>query len=136
MVEVQAEVPGGVTIFVTVPLKRIADMVVGALEGGSHYWLNSFKLVTSGGADTPERPWYCNPSLFADPDFVAKAIYDKPTHDDPGHKLIGAKEFARGLQLMAARYHRHFADMVSEGDDAETADVFMQCVVLGEVVFG
>lgn len=42
----------------------------------------------------------------------------------------------KGLQVMADKYPRHFNDIITENDDAETADVFVQCAVLGEVVFG
>jgi hypothetical protein len=31
---------------------------------------------------------------------------------------------------------RHFKALATDNDDAETADVFMQLAVMGEVVFG
>jgi hypothetical protein len=42
----------------------------------------------------------------------------------------------KGLEIMATKYARHFADLVSENDDADTHDVFLQCALFGEVVYG
>jgi len=41
-----------------------------------------------------------------------------------------------GLQIMAEKYPRHFANFAQEAEDAETGDVFIQCCVLGEIVYG
>jgi len=37
---------------------------------------------------------------------------------------------------MASEAPRHFADFIAENDDAETADVFLQCCLFGRIVFG
>jgi len=37
---------------------------------------------------------------------------------------------------MAEKYPRHFANFAQEAEDAETGDVFIQCCVLGEIVYG
>jgi hypothetical protein len=37
---------------------------------------------------------------------------------------------------MAREYGRHFSDMIAENDDATTADVFLQCCLFGELVYG
>ena len=37
---------------------------------------------------------------------------------------------------MADKHKRHFDDMVSENGDADTADVFLQCCALKELVYG
>jgi hypothetical protein len=31
---------------------------------------------------------------------------------------------------------RHFADVLNENDDAGTGDVFLQCCLFGEIIFG
>lgn len=41
-----------------------------------------------------------------------------------------------GTNTMAEEYERHFMDVIMENDDAVTADVWLQCVLLGEVVYG
>jgi hypothetical protein len=40
-----------------------------------------------------------------------------------------------GLCRMAEKHPRHFADWRDENDDAETGDVFLQLVVLHDIVF-
>ena len=42
----------------------------------------------------------------------------------------------RGLQTMAEKYPRHWGDFIRENEDAITGDVFIQCCLLGEVVYG
>jgi len=42
----------------------------------------------------------------------------------------------KGEQIMADKYIRHLADVLAEEDDAATADVWLQCAILGDVVFG
>ncbi len=41
---------------------------------------------------------------------------------------------ANGLNVMASRYPRHFADFLNENTDGITGDVFLQCCLLGEVI--
>ena len=43
---------------------------------------------------------------------------------------------ARGLNVLANRYPRHFADLVNENGDLTTADVLLQCCVFGELIYG
>ena len=37
---------------------------------------------------------------------------------------------------MAQEYPQHFLDAVTENDDAITADVFFQCIVFNDVIYG
>jgi len=41
-----------------------------------------------------------------------------------------------GIKVMAMRYPDHFGDWLSGKDDAITAYVFLQCCLLGEVIYG
>lgn len=42
----------------------------------------------------------------------------------------------RGLTVMAKKEIRHFADFLKEDGDDVTADVFLQCCLFGEVIYG
>ncbi len=42
---------------------------------------------------------------------------------------------ANGLNVMASKYPRHFADFLNENADGITGDIFLQCCLLGEVVY-
>lgn len=37
---------------------------------------------------------------------------------------------------MPVKYPRHWADVLAENDDATTGDVFLQCCLFGECIFG
>lgn len=43
-----------------------------------------------------------------------------------------------GLKIMAEKYPKHFGEAIGIGgnSDDETGDVFMQCALLGEVLYG
>ena len=58
-------------------------------------------------------------------------------------KLPEFKEFVldieaiqKGLQIMAEKYPRQWKKFIDENDDADTSDIFGQCVVYGEVIYG
>ncbi len=42
----------------------------------------------------------------------------------------------KGLKVMAEKYPKHFASILQEDTDADTADVLLQCSLLGEIVYG
>jgi len=57
--------------------------------------------------------------------------------DEPLKKhIIGPAEILSGFQIMAEKYPRHWNDFFIENEDSITADVWLQCVVLGEIVYG
>lgn len=119
---------------ITIDPQRVQDMIVGAFEGGSNYWLGQGRVELIH----PERPkngivWYGDDKInvFADPDF-------KVTIDVPEDELytLDAAAITRGVAIMTADYPRHMADLLSENDDGETSDVFLQCALFGEVTYG
>jgi hypothetical protein len=58
--------------------------------------------------------------------------------DDKEHhgKILNISTIKIGLQVMAVKYPRHWQDFIQENADACTADVFLQCCLFGEVIFG
>jgi len=42
----------------------------------------------------------------------------------------------KGIKVMAEKYSRHFSDFMNDNHDSITADVFLQCCLFGEVVYG
>jgi hypothetical protein len=116
--------------------KRVQDMIIGAFEGGSNYWLGRgrVELIEPKYHELPDDGvvWYGNSkrNVFAEDDFLVTI------ETEEGVKNLDAVAIDRGLQVMAHDYARHFADMVNENDDADTSDVFLQCCLFGEVVYG
>jgi hypothetical protein len=48
---------------------------------------------------------------------------------------LDLKSIRRGLEDLATKYPRHFADLLNENTDAITADVLLQCCLFGELIY-
>ena len=117
--------------------ERVSDLLVGALEGGSNYWYDM--------PDLKEVKRYTK-SMVGSPlvDKIINAVYDHNVSvdiydiEDPDEILgtFNLENIKRGEEIMLKEYPKHFANILSENDDAETADVWFQLVVLGEIVYG
>lgn len=120
-----------------VPVSSEAVMYafLGVIEQG-YDWFHKFHPLD---APPSMEPWYADKTFFEN-DFKIEVTYDDPDKEEgngSGSKWVGPEEVQRGLTLMAERAPDDLADLVSESSaDANTYDVFMQYVVLGEVVYG
>ena len=106
-----------IELTVKVMPERITDLIVNAINGGINYWCST-----------------CTSSENF------KKLKDQPDtftehEDDKKHELTHSKA-VEGLGLMLEKYPQHFGNFMSENDDAETADVFIQLCLFGEVVYG
>lgn len=119
---------------VRIPNQKIMDLITTAVEGGSHYWAR-FKF--------PEKYKEKYKSFEQIPFKDGKIeVYDIETDELLGYLTL--ETMRTGLQLMADRKDlkgkvvpaRHFKNLATDNEDAETADVFMQLSVMGEIVFG
>lgn len=134
---------------VEIPRQRVADLLVGAFEGraelpgGCNYWIKHQVF----GVTTPPRPVVILEA--GNPHPTMHSTYDYPlteggevtfqAKDESGKEVtvkLNLETLAKGLEVMAAKYPRTFADFIAENDDACTADVFVQCVAFGKVVYG
>lgn len=125
--------PATVTIATTVnvPEQRVSDLLCGAFEGGSTYWATSCEIVSD--ADTDDL--YPSDAVMLGHDVEIEYSADDSDEDTSKVMLTRDKAIA-GLQIMAQKYPSHFGDFMSENDDASTADVFVQCAVFGEIIYG
>jgi hypothetical protein len=114
--------------------ERIQDLLTSAFEGGSNYWYIIKKYNyppgqtrQSLGIKFPhiELPFKGGSLLIGD--IEGDKEYDK---------ILDRTAINKGLQLMAEKYPKHYADFIAEDDDAATGDVFLQLALFGEVVFG
>lgn len=127
-----------VTTQVEIPMQRVADLLCCAFEGGSNYWCH---LKVKKAPD--EFAFRYMPDLSDKP----CSYTDYPTNRG-GYLIVGDSEgdmpdglvdigtIRHGLQVMADKYPRHWQDVLDDNEDAITGDVFLQCVLWGEVVFG
>lgn len=124
-----------IAITATVDWPKITNAIIGAFEGGSTYWLREYDYIyrPEGVEGNP---------LYAEDQFWAKGGKMNLSYDDPddqeqrASKEVGLLEIKQGLRTMAEKDPRHFGDLVSENDDADTHDVFIQHVLFGEVIYG
>jgi len=113
---------------------RVKDLLTSAVEGGSNYWgeIRDYDLangITLGQFDFPhiDVPFKEGCSIIFD---------DIEGDPDLSNKKLNLETMQNGLQIMADKYPHHFADVMTEQDDASTGDVFLQCSLFGEIVFG
>lgn len=116
--------------------ERRQDMLVGALEGGSNYWYEFREQAML----IIDRGWDGRNKTFVDRLWMAlSAGFDIPVHDVENGDEIGSISKTRiieGEKLMREKHPEHWANIINKNDDAETADVWFQMVVLKELVYG
>lgn len=140
-----------------IPDERIQDLLCNALEGGSNYWYRIEKY------NYPKKCPHCNlVSLNYTRCPKCNTLLVQTTKEDLGiefehielpfkggfitfsdledeeaeHKNLTIEAIQRGVKIMAEKYPRHFGDWIKENDDAITGDVFLQCCLFGEVIYG
>ena len=122
----------------TIDSTRIAYLAVTAFECNdmTASWCGSAKPASP--VPEGEGPWYFRPA-FWDSDFQIAVAFDGP--DDPegsrrSGAVIGRAEVQAGFDKMASDYPSHLGDIINDNFDAETADVWWQCVLLKDIVYG
>jgi len=130
---------------VDVPISRVQDMLCCAFEGGSNYWymIEKFHKPTEF-VNLSDQPYDDKkPQIFRHIDYPTNPggyliVSDAKQAEGKDIKKVTLDLDAcqRGLHVMAEKYPRHFSAMMTENDDAETGDVFLQCCLFGELVYG
>ena len=113
--------------------QRVSDLLCSAIEGGSDYWIDSLKRV---GVPSFQKggPQFLSEVPFVEGGALAVTC-ENPNAEGDMTVQITPSVMAAGLQLLADKYPKHFRDFVDENDDADTADVWLQLCMFGEVVF-
>jgi hypothetical protein len=121
---------------VEIAVERIADLLICAFEGGSNYWY----LIQSYKAPANYDRYNSGTKRLDYPLNEGGALEISSTEDD---EIEGKTRWTldydacvEGLQMMAKKYPWHFAAILDESDDADTGDVYLQCCLFGEVVYG
>jgi hypothetical protein len=121
-----------ITTTVDIDDDAIESLLVSALEGGSNYWY----MITESSPEHSELDYYETIRAGGWIKFTANCDDEPFEHDGKTEWLLDRAAIARGLQVMAVNESQHFADILNENDDANTGDVFLQCCLFGEVIFG
>jgi hypothetical protein len=120
--------------------QMVADLICTAFEGGIGHWasVDSYKkpekvfkwdlVGTIGGAVYKYVQYPMSEGgavMLSDSQGETDDIW---TLDLPSIK--------KGLVVMATKYPKHYRNFLKEQSDAETGDVFIQCCIFGELVYG
>jgi hypothetical protein len=124
-----------VTVIFNIPEQRIADLMVTAIEGGSNHWCSSVRWVSDQPKPVGEHIWYSRPEVYA-ADHMKLAIDEIIGGRTVETYIVTREGFEKAFRLMAENHPSHFADFLADNEDAETADVFLQLLALGEIVYG
>lgn len=117
-----------VTTTHTFTAKDLSDLIITAIEGGSGYWCERIVIMDADG----ESLSYQDETLFERPfDLYADECEDGQTYV-ARHDLDNSA-FGRALELMPAHHRNNF---INDNWDAETADVFLQCALFEEIIYG
>lgn len=137
--------PTQITLSISISISddAIRGLLCSAFEGGSNYWYSNLEPAIDnvvpydefrdGGSQQGDTYWHWSQLM---PLVEGCAVVFEDTEDN--HKLhrLDLAAIKRGFQVMAERYPQHFADYLAEKGDATTGDVFLQCCVFGEVLYG
>lgn len=124
--------------------RRVADLLCNALEGGSDYWshiksYNEPKEITFD--------WRSDARNEADeiyrhihyPMSKTGSIVIRDTEDQKDY-ILNREAIEAGLTAFAnlkqGEGGHHFSNFLNEQDDAETGDVFLQCCLFNEIIYG
>lgn len=134
----------------------LENLLCNALEGGSNYWYmiqdkkepREWTFYGSGSFNAEEKTKYLHLYPF---NRGGALMIDDERADDPELKSPVCLNFERiewGVQKWAedsqkpdedktrTAHPRHWSDMITGNDDADTADIFLQYCIFGKVIYG
>lgn len=109
--------------------RRVGDLLIGALEGGSYHWIASFKRYSSRTRTSIDY-W-----VWPFKEGCSLLIHGREyPSDDP--LTLDRAAIERGLKLFPTRCPEQFGRWLAEQDDGVTGDLFLQLCLFGEIVYG
>lgn len=120
---------------------QMRNLLVSAFEGGSNYWMFIKGLEYPKGKTKKDYE-----KSVKDGDHYWQIPYVLPFVKGGGVVLqdvesddtwtLTKEKMEEGVRVMAVKYPHHFKDLMTENCDADTGDVFLQCSLFGELVYG
>lgn len=122
-----------IKVEVEMGVEHLESLLCSAFEGGSNYWCTGVKPVKASEFKNATGTWLHE--AIARGEISEIKVYDA---EEDMHRVVAcdAASLAFALRRMAAKYPRHFMDELTGNGDATTGDVFFQCLVFGEVIYG
>jgi hypothetical protein len=119
-----------------VTLEQISNLLCSAFEGGSNYWYTIEKFIK------PKELKFRTDEdqIFRHLDYPLNEggalIIGDMEDEDSEPKRLDLQAIQKGLQIMAKKYPKQMMDFLNDNDDAETGDIFLQCCVFGDAIYG
>lgn len=130
-----------IVVEIEIPRQTIEDVFVNALEGGSNYWYwlpdEAVDKIRAAVPSSVEPVLSVAMSMAILDHGVEVPIHDVENEDDC-LGVISIKTLRNRLQLLASNmdYKWAFDEVMRDGGDASSCDVWMQYMSFGEVIFG
>ncbi len=112
----------------TISSQSVSNLLCCAFEGGVGYWcqLTRYTLDDSGILDYD--------SLTDTDQDLEWAVVD--LHSNREAHTVTHRKLQHGLGIMADKYPEHFDRLIQGVYDSTTGDVFLQCALFGEIIYG
>ena len=111
---------------------QIANLMVTCFEGGANYWLNGVHEYVIYRPGPKTEPWYADPQTWENSFTI---VFEG--EEDGESWPFDNNSLQDGLKLLAEMrpsiFHRLFVD---EDYDADDADVALQIILLGDIIYG
>lgn len=120
---------------VEISMKRIADVLATAFEGGSNYWAE----ISDYKKPREIYPWDTEnvyPHIQYPLSLGGAVMVTVTSENMPETYQLNLVAIKKGLAIMAEKYPLHFAEIVSGDYDADDGDIFLQCCLLGDAIYG
>lgn len=131
----------GITLSVPLTVKNsyLWYLLVTAFESGSE-GTGSWAQITGYTIPTTLIQYDASmtkPVKYADyPLSPGGAVLLADNEDEDVKFTLDYAAIERGLKVMCEKYPKHWKDLIEDNHDAITADVLVQCALLGEVQYG
>ncbi len=112
----------------TISIDVDTELFTAVLETADYHCGSWVQVTTFSGEDI-------NYNELLTEGWVEYATVDDCTSKVEKRYLLNRKSIIRGIKVLAEKYPRHFSDIMSDNHDITTAYVFLQCCLLGEVVY-
>lgn len=124
----------------TVSTELVRDLLVTAFEGGSNYWVAEVHIARlPAGMRRKDYPYWHAELPLVNGGKVRFHDLNGPDHrwcDSIGYYTLDFDGILKGLAAMRLKYPDSWKEAIDGTFDAITADVFLQCCIFGEVVYG
>lgn len=120
-----------------IPIERVQDLICNALEGGySSEWcqIERYEYPIGETKESLKIEFQHIELPFKGGTIIFKDISGEG--DGKREYALDFGAICNGLQIMADKETKHFADFMQENDDAITGDVLLQCCLFKEVIYG